>query len=57
MPGPPDKIVQFVDLTGNTPSQNLTVLSNAWSNFYSEYTVYPNVVITVGNVVYLGYYS
>lgn len=54
--GPPDKFPLWTDMTGNTPAQTATALENQFTNFFNTYAVYPNRVVTVGNVVYFGAY-
>jgi hypothetical protein len=58
MPNPPDRFESFVDLTGVSEGANtVTALNTLWASFYSTYGVYPNSVVTIGNVVYVGAYS
>lgn len=58
MPGPPNKFESFVDLTGVSEGANtIAALNTLWASFYSTYGYYPNSIVTIGNVVYVGYYD
>ena len=58
MPGPPNKICQFIDLSGYaTPTEKQDALSAAYQQFRTNYGDWPNVAIPIGEVVFLGAYG
>jgi hypothetical protein len=58
MSGPPDKFPAWVDLsTYSTNADKATALGTVWQTFFDTYGVWPNAVVTVGTVVFVGAYS
>ena len=60
MSGPPsDKLIPYNLSAYSTIDSRAQAISNLIQNFYTQYQVYPNVVLldSVVNGVYLGYYG